>query len=716
MQKLALCLAALAGLRAATASGTPVEKIVKLLEDLRDEAQSTGAKEKQLYDEYTCWCSDTTQEKGKAIEDAKSQLVKLGGDIQENTAKVSTLTADIGQLMSDCKTAEDSNKEGLAIRKTEHEEWLAESNELRQAITALDAAIVVLRGKPLEFKELLQRANWVAVAAAVPRAQLLTLAPKQASLLSAWLADMSKVRAQEKSGKKPPSSTILGILKQMHEDFTKDLDARSKEETQKQKDFDELMKTKQKELADMRADAAKKAGEKADAEKLLSAQSQEYDETDEQLKSDKKFFEAVQCSCLAKAMEFKDRSKLREEELEGINKALGILTSDDARALFGKSMDDYSRVQFLQLDAAENAAPAAKAFKVLKAVATKAHSIRLAKLAARVRVVSRGHFDEVIGAIDKVIQTLKDEEKEDISKRDQCKDEYQEIASTVADLEWKISNNEKEIAKLEKIVEDSEGKKAKTIEDIAKTEEEIKQMETARKEEHEEFLEEKDYDEQAIELLKSAKVALSKYYEDRGMDVSDFKPVLVQFKPEEDCESLKARAPQFSKEGKNRQQTKGVVGLMTLLIEDLEEEIANSVKADEASQAEFETALKAAKKLKGELEDKKVTLEELIADTQEDIGTEEGKMKDNNKDLKSEKDYKAEIKPDCDWVIGAFESRREARKAEMDGLVEAKEYLAGAKVPGEEGLLQRPSQGRFNDDAFPSIDFSRLSFLQRRQP
>ena len=40
------------------------------------------------------------------------------------------------------------------------------------------------------------------------------------------------------------------------------------------------------------------------------------------------------------------------------------------------------------------------------------------------------------------------------------------------------------------------------------------------------------------------------------------------------------------------------------------------------------------------------------------------------------------LKHDCNWVESHFDSRRTKRKAEMDGLVEAKNYLAGV----EDGL------------------------------
>ncbi len=75
-------------------------------------------------------------------------------------------------------------------------------------------------------------------------------------------------------------------------------------------------------------------------------------------------------------------------------------------------------------------------------------------------------------------------------------------------------------------------------------------------------------------------------------------------------------------------------------------------------------------------------------------------MAENPKEKMDELEYEATIKPDCDWIIGSFKERETARAAEMNGLLTAKEYLAGAKVPS---LLQK---SKFNDDdALSSIEF-----------
>jgi len=205
---------------------------------------------------------------------------------------------------------------------------------------------------------------------------------------------------------------------------------------------------------------------------------------------------------------------------------LKILSSDEARALFAKSIKPGKETSFLQLSSDDDeSAPASKAYKILKAQATAHHSIRLAALAAAVRTAKVGHFEAVVKAIDEVIATLKEEEKADIKKRDSCKDEYQKNSETQADLKWKIQNNEALITKLEEQIAKLDENIAATQQEIADTKDQIKQMEAERTSEHEAFKEAKSDDESAAELLGSAIEALSKFYK---MKVSTWDPSRAQ--------------------------------------------------------------------------------------------------------------------------------------------------------------------------------------------
>merc|ERR1719197_2452995 len=142
----------------------------------------------------------------------------------------------------------------------------------------------------------------------------------------------------------PASTQIQGILKGMYDSFTGDLEKANAEEADKQKAFEELMGTKMQEYETLVATLETKTKEKADAEKQLADDKVLLEETVAQLAADEKFFEETKAACKAKAAEWAERTRLRTEELQGMGKAIEILTSDEAKATF-----DSAHSTFLQL-------------------------------------------------------------------------------------------------------------------------------------------------------------------------------------------------------------------------------------------------------------------------------------------------------------------------------------------------------------------------------
>jgi len=449
----------------------------------------------------------------------------------------------------------------------------------------------------------------------------------------------------------------------------------------------------------------KKEGEKADAEKDLADNSQELDDTTKQMKADTIFFDETKAACQAKADEWAERVRARTEEMAGINKALEILTSDDAKALFNKSIKPGKETGFLQIDSESQ--PQAKAYKALKEHATKAKSLRLAAIAATLR--TGGHFDAVIAEIDKMMATLKEEEKGDIEQRDWCKEETFKNEQEASRYEYKIERTDAKIMKLTSKLEELEGTLQATIASILSTKDDIKAMEDARKEQHAAFESAKSDDEGAVKLLAAAIESMSAFYKNNKIDQGEIQGAAQAFVQQPTFEVSADQAPDasFSSAGKSGGESKGIVSIMTMIKEDLEDEISNGVKSEGETQAAFEEQLGEANTLLEELKAKKTNLEQAISDTNTEIDENEVKKEDLQGLLKEEKDYLASIKPDCDWILNSFTERRTKRAAEMEGLLQAKGMLAGASP----AMMQASTE--FDDNDFATMKFSGAAFLQK---
>jgi len=692
--------AVLFGLVAASRSSqktkSPVEKVVNLLKDLKSKTEQDGENEQKIYDKYACFCDNALKGKADAIDKARADLRSLGQEILKQRGRVATLTAEIKQLAAKIKENLEMQEEATNVRTKENEEYQAQTTEMKQVLTALEQAITVLKKE--NERSLLQTDAHISTAARASAIKNVLQKLPSMTLLKAEQLTLLQKAVKSETGYAPQSESIQGILGNMYDTFANDLQETTHAEAKGNRDYETFIETKQEELAKMEEIKAKKESKKADAEQALAEATQLYDETEKQKDADIEYFDVTKKGCLAKSEEWTERSDLRKMELSGIEKAIEILTSDEARELFNKSIKAGKEVNvdeskdagvFLQTDSdSSTTAPVMRAYALLKAKAAGAHSLRLAQMAVHVQNSKVGHFDKVIAAIDEMIEALKKEDLADIKKRDQCKDELQKIESKTKDLKWKIKNNEAKIDKLTAIIEKRTKEKEETIEAIKEVKEQMKQMTKERKEANKEFLQQKKEDQGSIKLLKAARAALEKYYKDNDIEMGEIqgsvKGMSLRQDPAFEVSKYQAPEAEFSDKGARKDMSKGIVSLMDYIIQDQTDEIQNSMTAEENAQLQYEDAMAAAKKLEMDLFEKKMELTVAIAARGKERSDEKEDKKDNEGELKDELDYKADIKPDCDWILGAFEKRSKARTMELDGLTGAKEYLAGAT------LLQTP--------------------------
>merc|ERR1719316_2469021 len=193
-----------------------------------------------------------------------------------------------------------------------------------------------------------------------------------------------------KAGYAPQSATIQGMLGDMYTTFSANLESSTLDEANQNADFEKMYASLEKENNKMKKTRARKETEKAEAEAMLADTTKAYDDTEKQMKADTEFFDQTKAACESKHEAWTERDSMRTQELEGINEALKILTSDKARELFAKSIKPGVET-FLQISSApallQDAAslPAAKAYAALKAEVKQTKSIRLAALAVKVR-------------------------------------------------------------------------------------------------------------------------------------------------------------------------------------------------------------------------------------------------------------------------------------------------------------------------------------------
>merc|ERR1719487_2981419 len=483
----------------------------------------------------------------------------------------------------------------------------------------------------------------------------------------------------------PRSSVIQGILKEMYDGFTSSLEEANADEASKAKEFEDLYGIKAAEVNTLESTLAKKSEDKAESEKTLADVKEQLDATKKQLEEDEKFFEETKAACKAKATAWAERSRLRTEELAGMAKAIEILSSDDAKATFDRAHSTFLQISSETTEVATSKAAdivRGKAYSTIKDLARKYHSLRLASLAATVRTSEGGHFDGVIKMIDDMIVLLRKEEQQDVEHRDWCEAKDNKYKNQKEDMEYKIGQTEGLIERLSAKSAEIEQAIAATQAEITATEEAMAEALANRNQESQDFKDALKDDTDAVALLAQAIEALTSFYTNNKIPLGS---LLQKKEPEYTVDPDKAPdTPGFEKPyGGRSSESGGIIAILSMIKEDLENEIVEGKKAETAAAAEFAKMRATSMKTLAALKQKKNEQESAKADVDEKKSEAEATVA-STKAMKDEKQEELEsITPNCEWLKTAFDSRREKRKAEIDGLIQAKGVLAGATANEE---------------------------------
>merc|ERR1719326_2308741 len=135
----------------------------------------------------------------------------------------------------------------------------------------------------------------------------------------------------------PQSGQIFGILKQMKEDFEKNLSEEQKEELAAQDAFANLKQAKQEEMAAQKKAIAQMDQDLAETMEKHAADEEDLADTKQALSDDELFLVNLLKKCKESEAEYQERTKSRAEEIAACADVIVILNSDEAFDNFGKT-------------------------------------------------------------------------------------------------------------------------------------------------------------------------------------------------------------------------------------------------------------------------------------------------------------------------------------------------------------------------------------------
>jgi chromosome segregation ATPase len=693
MMRSSVLLSLCATSNAAVLQSSPINRLVGLITELKAKVEADGRKEQQSYDKFACWCENTLARKAAAITDGKDSIEKLQTLIEKLNGELGAHSAEIDQLKKDLADNAKGQKEATELRNKENADFETSKNDNEQCTGALEMAIKVLTGAgsgKKGFLETMQQAQLMSVVNGVRKSLKKlpeSLPDKDVEVLKMFLstpekftghaASLAQVGEKNPFGDYAPQSTqIQGILKGMYDAFTSDIEKNNAEEADAQKSFEELMATKKQEQETLELTLKKQESDSAHKTKELADSKVSRDDTIAQVDADEHFFDETKQGCKEKAAEWSERCRLRTEELTGITKAIEILTSPEAQATF-----ESSATTFLQtVSKSEAHAKRQLAFSSLRKLAAKYHNLNVANLALSVK--SGGHFDKIMAMIDEMIASLRKEEAEDIEHRDRCQAAQNKNGNDAADLDSDIAKAGDKLTRLSDKEDELKATISSLEDELAKTKGDMEELLEMRNEEVATFRKALKDDADAVKLIDMAIVSISSYYKKNKIPLE-----FVQKKePEYTVDPDKAPETTFSGSGARKSESGGIVAIMEMIKEDTINEMETSKKDDAKSQANYEKERGALMETFKADEAAKVEAEKELADTEQAIADTEEAKGAAAADLAEEQKLAASIQKDCAWVESHFDSRRDKRKAEIEGLQEAKNFLAGAGIDADDEL------------------------------
>merc|ERR1719316_2596526 len=108
---------AMAAMCTASASDmSPIEKVIEMLADLEKKVIGEGKDAQKIYDDFSEFCEDKSDELGFEIKTGKAEVAELTATIEEETSTIAALETKIEELSADIDKDEADLKAATGIR------------------------------------------------------------------------------------------------------------------------------------------------------------------------------------------------------------------------------------------------------------------------------------------------------------------------------------------------------------------------------------------------------------------------------------------------------------------------------------------------------------------------------------------------------------------------------------------------------------------------
>jgi chromosome segregation ATPase len=683
MKAACVLLMMLAPALAEKASGSAVQKVIELLDDMKAKITSDLEAESAAMEEYLSFCDGETKEKIFAIKTADSSIADLSAIIEESKATIAAKddeVATLGTVISDKTKELDA---ATKVREAENADFVAAEKELMTSVDECSRAAVALekglsllqmrgghKGKARKalkkqlaavenaMKTILSAA-WVEASSARKLKSLLQQASTSADgddlSLSLHQPQAKQVAYESKSG------VIVDAIKEMQKKAEGELSSLRKTEMSAAHEFKMLEQALKSEITHSQESLGAASKTKAQAAEDQAKAEGDLVEVTKTKASDQEYQNTLRGECEAKATEWEARQKSAKGEMGALDKAKTIL-ADGVKA-FVQVKAKVHRRSFE--DADEQQDVRARISHKLDALGRKYHSFAFLSLASLAR---SDPFVKIRGLIEEMIASLLKQAEEEATQKAFCDTEMGKSKKSKADKESKIDKFQARIDKassalgeLKEAVKDLEAE----IGEIDKAGAEATKIRTEENADNVKAM--KDFKDSADAVI-SAIGVLKSFYEGGAF---------IQLGSRTRVQS-RAKQPAFG--AANSDAGGSIIAVLEVAEEDFtrlyaEVDQSENEAADAYEKLTTENKISKATKgaeVKGKLSEIK-GLEVQLEQAKEDHSS-------TSAELDAVLAYLDKLKPQCETKVMSYEEKTAKRNAEIEGLKEALSILEGTGV------------------------------------
>jgi hypothetical protein len=635
--------------------GTPVQKVLEMMNEMLAKGKAEKEAETKIFDEYAEWVDDKSRETGFEIKTLKTQIEEFTAAAELADADIADLTAKIAELDAQIGAWEGDQKAATAIRDSEKAEYLKISKDYSESLDALERAITVLSSQDYDRAQaelLLQKMSKTSSA--------------MRRVMVALLEETSRTEEASRGNGAPAvaayefqSGKIVGMLEKLKKKFKGELDAVEEAESNAAHAYDLEMLH----LGDSIEAAKADRGQKAEANAQRKADSAEAKaglaDAKGDLAASEKFLADLTSTFHQKTEAYKANQVVRQEEIEAIAKAIEIISSPAVSGSAEKHLptlvQQKKAVSLLQVGRSSRRVNNRE--RVAEMLRQQAEKLGSKVLSLAALHVGFDPFAKVITMIKELITRLEEEAAAEAAHKGFCDKELHDNkvkrdtkTAEVAELTAEKEALEADIATLAKQLEELAAAQAA----LAKA---MKEATEIREKEKAENLQTIKDAKEAQEAVEQALTVLRDFYA---------KQALLQ----------EGQVPEMKAYKGMGGAKKGVVGMLEVILSDFARLEAETTADENTAAREYDQFMsdsKADAKAKHD--------EEYDKGLQKD--QKEHELKGKKEDLDSTQEeldaalkYYEELKPACLEVHVSYEERVAKRKEEIESLKQAYEILS----------------------------------------